>query len=77
MKAVDDVPVSITDDVADREVTFGDFRPTNVPLSAAEVEQRRTLMNQQHKEGGWPVRTVENTGDAAPIEEHEQPTSES
>ena len=83
MKAEDDVPVSTTDDLGDTDkgqqaghvVTFGDFRPTNVPLSAFEVEERRKLMDQQHKRTGWPARTVENAGDAAPIEEHEPPTS--
>ncbi|HLJ48705.1 MAG TPA: hypothetical protein VKU01_21965 [Bryobacteraceae bacterium] len=84
MKAVDDVPVSITDDLGDADkgqqtghvVTFGDFRPTNVPLSAFEVEERRKLMDAQHKTADWPARTVDNTGDTAPIEEHGPPASE-
>ena len=85
MRAVDDVPVSITDDLGDADkgqqsghiVAFGDFRPTNVPLSAFEVEQRQMLMERQHKTTSWPKRTASNTDDAAPIEEHEPPPSES
>jgi hypothetical protein len=75
----EDVPVSSTDElttaggeVADRTRLFGEYKPTNTPLSRAEVEQRKALAARGHiTERRWTPRTPENISEMTPIEEHE------
>ena len=63
-----DVPVSSTDELAEaggkaenRQRKFGEYRPTNAPLSAAGLRK---------KPGGeWIPTTSENIGDLEPVPE--------
>jgi hypothetical protein len=72
----DDIPVSDTDQLTveggprtDRTRHLGEFSPTNSPLSAAEIEQRRTLLEKKHSEDrGWTARTPENIDETVPTE---------
>ena len=66
----EDVPVSNTDELAsdggeqaDRTRKFGEYKPTNAPLSGPEVEERR-----KH---GWPPHTIEAVHEIVPLEEHD------
>jgi hypothetical protein len=75
----EDVPVSSTDhltndggEAADRTRFFGDYKPTNAPLSKAEAEHRKELGGKSHDgKVGWTPRTTENISEITPIEEHE------
>lgn len=71
----ENVPVSSTDELmsdggesADRVRRFGEYRSTNTPLPAAEMEERAKC--------GWIPRRIGELHDVTPIEEHEPPTSE-
>ena len=73
-----DIPVSGTDDVmiehdekVERIRRFGDYKPTNTPLSAVEVQEREALCAKQSGECNWTPRTTETIHDIVPIEEHE------
>ena len=64
------IPVSSTDhltedggEAADEDRKFGEYKPTNVPLPAVEVEDR--------VKSGWPHSTTETVHDITPIEEHD------
>lgn len=62
------VPVSSTDELtideaADRIRKFGEFKTTNTPLSALEVEERM-----RH---GWPPHSTDAIHDMVPIPEHD------
>ena len=67
------VPVSGTDkltsdgkDQADHTRKFGEYKPTNTPLPAVDVEERRKR--------GWLPRKIETIHDLVPLEEHDAPT---
>ena len=60
-------PVSSTDELAitgesaqDRVRTIGEFKETNMPLSAAELRERRAA---------WKPRTTHNVSEVAPTPE--------
>ncbi len=71
----DDFPVSSTDELsvaggaaANRSRKLGEFKPTNSPLSAADLEHRRGDAAKKRKRG-WIPRTTENIGELTPIPE--------
>jgi hypothetical protein len=62
------IPVSSTDELAvaggragDRVRRLGEYKATNTPLSAAEIEQRKHLPHR--RKGDWSPRTLENIAD--------------
>ncbi len=70
------VPVSSTDELtidgdeaADRVRKVGEFKPTNTPLSALEVEERM-----KH---GWPPHTTDAIHDMVPVPERDGPADQS
>ena len=69
--AQDDFPVSSNDELGDggtanRPRSLGEFKPTNTPLSAADLEYRRGDPSDKRKRG-WVPRTTENIGELTPI----------
>ena len=68
----EDVTVSTVDDVSgvahskDRPRKLSEYKPTNVPLSEAEIEQEEAR-DTAHE--GWAPRTTENIGDLVPLPE--------
>jgi len=72
MSEHEDVIVSTVDDVSDvahsqdRPRKLSDYKPTNMPLSKAEIEQDEAR-DTAHE--GWAPRTTENIGDLAPLPE--------
>jgi hypothetical protein len=75
MEDQDDFPVSSTDELtvtggaaADRLRKLGEFKPTNLPLSAADLKHRRDDPSRKRTQG-WIPRTTENIGDMTPIPE--------
>ena len=71
----DDFPVSSSDElsvdggaVADRPRKLGEFKPTNSPLSAADLAHRRDDPSKEQNKG-WVPRTTENIDELAPIPE--------
>jgi hypothetical protein len=79
MKAQEDeIPVSGTDDLTierrekpEQIRRFGEYKPTNTPLSAVEVQEREALCAKDGGECVWPRRTTQTIHDIIPIEEHE------
>jgi len=74
-KKKDDFPVSSTDELsvaggaaANRSRKLGEFKPTNSPLSAADLEHRRDDPAKNRK-ADWIPRTTENIGELTPIPE--------
>ena len=74
-KKKDDFPVSSTDELsvaggaaANRSRKLGEFKPTNSPLSAADLEHRRDDPAKNRK-ADWIPRTTENIGELIPIPE--------
>jgi hypothetical protein len=74
----DEIPVSGTDDLtiehgekAERIRRFGEYKPTNTPLSAVEVQEREALCAKEGVECVWPRRTTKTIHDITPIAEHE------
>ena len=74
----DDFPVSSTElttdpgergAAANRPRKLGEFKPTNSPLSAADLEHRRDDPSKKEKQGCVP-RTTENIGEPTPIPEN-------
>jgi hypothetical protein len=72
----EDYPVDATVDLTTPEDArvahtwvMGDFKPTNVPLSAAEIERRMQLSNLDRDV--WDPRTLANIGELEPIPESE------
>jgi hypothetical protein len=72
------VPVSETDaltverDEKPHEVRrLGDYKPTNTPLPAVEVQERETLCDKKGDDHAWPRRTTKTIHDIVPIEEHD------
>jgi len=73
MDEKDDFPISGTDEVtvsggvaAGRPRTLGEFKPTNVPLSAADIKHRRNdPANKQNQ--GWVSRNTGNIGELTPL----------
>jgi hypothetical protein len=72
-----DIPVSDTDEIAvdggarnDKTRTLSDYRETNSPLSANEIEQRRNLGDKNRGSGvEWQPRTSDDTEEPTPIPE--------
>jgi hypothetical protein len=71
----DDFPVSSTDELsvgggaaANRSRKLGEFKATNSPLSAADLEQRADDPRQKSKPD-WAPRTTGNIDELAPIPE--------
>lgn len=71
----ENVPVSARDELtidsaepAERNRPFGEYKATNTPLPAVEVDERA--------EHGWTPRRLEDIHDLQPIPEHEPPTGE-
>ena len=70
----DDFPVSSIDELgngrtlANRPRKLGEFKPTNSPLSAADLEHRRGDPRKKQNKG-WVPRTTENINELAPIPE--------
>ena len=66
------VTVTIVDDLSDvahskdRPRNLGDYRSTNMPLSASEIEHDESR-DTAHE--GWAPRTTENIGDMIPLPE--------
>ena len=65
-----DIPVSSTDELtsdggeaADRTRKLGEYKPTNTPLPAAEIEERIKRR--------WPPRTADAVHEIIPLEEHD------
>ncbi len=75
--ADDHIPVSDTDQFSaeggrdvDRARRLGEFSPTNSPLSAAEIEERKALPRKKRKRGQpWTPRTLENIHEMEPRKE--------
>ena len=71
------IPVSDTDELTvdggaqnDRTRTLSDFRETNSPLSATEIQQRRNLADKKRSGSQeWTPRTADDTEEPAPIAE--------
>ena len=72
MPAHEDVSVTTIDELSsDAHVhseirKMSQYKPTNVPLSAAEIAQDEAR-DTKHK--GWAPRTTENIGDLVPLPE--------
>jgi hypothetical protein len=77
----EDVPVSDTDELSteggrdvDRARRLGEFRPTNAPLSAAEIRERKTLPGKKPRRGRrWTPRTLENIHEIEPPKKGDPP----
>ena len=72
-----DFPVSSTDEISkargtapDRSRKLGEYKPTNAPLSAADLKHRRADPAKKQNPG-WTPRTTENIGELNPIPENE------
>jgi hypothetical protein len=75
----DDFPVSSTDEltigpgdrgtVANRPGKLGEFKPTNSPLSAADLKHRRGDPSKKPRQE-WVPRTIDNIGELTPIPEN-------
>lgn len=71
------VVVSDTDEMTiaggsstDKARMLRDYRATDVPLSAAEIEERRRLGREAHQPAGqWVPRTTANIHDMVPLPE--------
>jgi hypothetical protein len=71
------LPVSDTDQLSaeggrdvDHARRVGEFSPTNSPLSAAEIDERKRLQGKKRKRGQpWTPRTVENIHEIKPLKE--------
>lgn len=81
MDEKDHFPVSSTDELsvadraaADRSRKLGEFKATNSPLSAADLEHRRVDPRKESKPD-WAPRTTENIDELAPIPE-DQPAKQ-
>jgi hypothetical protein len=78
MTGPENIPVSDTDELTvdggarkDRSRTLDEYRKTNSPLSAAEIEQRRNLARKKHSTAEeWTPRTADDADEPAPIPEH-------
>jgi hypothetical protein len=76
MAEQEDVTVTIMDDLSDvahdndRPRKLSEYKPTNLPLSKAEIEhdEARNQANDSVQEG-WAPRTTENIGDMQPLPE--------
>jgi hypothetical protein len=73
----DDFPISSTDELtidsedpgtpANQSRKLGEFKPTNSPLSAADLEHQR---HDPKRKQEWVPRTTENIGEPMPIPEN-------
>ncbi len=68
------IPVSDTDELtiaggrkADQTRRLSDFKPTNAPLSAAEIEHR--------KKDRWPPHTTDDVDEMIPLPEEDPAAS--
>jgi len=72
MAEQEDVTVTIIDDLSDvahahdRPRKLSDYKATNMPLSASQIEQDEAK-DTAHQ--GWAPRTTENIGDMTPLPE--------
>jgi hypothetical protein len=72
MAEKEDVTVSTFDDLSnvahthDNERKLSEYKPTNSPLSASQIEQDEAK-DTEHE--GWGPRTTENIGDMKPLPE--------
>jgi hypothetical protein len=64
----EDVSVTTVDDSSDRPRKLSEYKPTNLPLSADEIEQDEAR-DTAHE--GWAPRTTENIGDMVPLPERD------
>jgi hypothetical protein len=78
----DDLPVSSTDELsisgeaaADRPRKLGEFKATNSPLSASDIEHRQDRPDKKKQHPEWVSRSSENIDELVPIPEDE-PTKE-
>jgi hypothetical protein len=73
MAEQEDVTVTIIDDLSqvahahDRPRKLSDYKRTNMPLSASEIEQDEA---KDATHTGWAPRTTENIGDMVPLPEN-------
>jgi len=76
MEDYDDIVVSDTDELtvdggsaADRTRTIKEYKSTDLPLSAAEIERRKRLHRRagNNRAEGWVPRTIANVEDLTPI----------
>ena len=83
MGTEDNLPVSSDDELtganpdAHRALhvrRLGEFKPSNMPLSAAELEHRRNVPGHQQP-ADWTPRTLENVRQVNPLEEEEPASS--
>ena len=63
--AEEDVVVSVNDE-SDQPRKLSEYKPTNIPLSKAQIKQDETK-DSEHE--GWGPRTTENIGDMKPLPE--------
>jgi hypothetical protein len=74
--AEEDISVSTIDDLSkvahdhDRTRKLSEYSPTNMPLSAAEINEDEAK-DVEHT--GWAPRTTENIGDLKPLPENGPP----
>jgi hypothetical protein len=74
-----DIPVSDTDELSteggrdvDRARRLGEFKATNTPLSAAEIQERKALQGQKRKRRPhWTPRTLKSVHEPAPLKEQD------
>ena len=78
MKDEEDFSVSSTDEESlsggttpDRDRKLGEFKPTNSPLSAADLEHRQDTKKKRKQ--GWVPRTTENIQELTPIRDDQPP----
>lgn len=77
----ENVPVSVSDDLVTaggpsgiRSRRLGEFKPTNLPLSAFEIEHRRDL-HKSKSDDAWIPRNAHNVEDLVPISEESKARS--
>jgi gas vesicle protein len=77
-QSLDKFPVSTTDELSitgesrkDRNRALGEFKATNIPLSASDISKRK-----RESQEDWTPRTTENIEDVKPEPEHSEDASE-
>jgi hypothetical protein len=78
MDEQEDITVTTIDDLSDVAHThdhprkLSEYKPTNMPLSASQIEQDEA---KDTEHAGWAPRTTDNIGDMTPLPER-PPASE-
>ena len=74
----ENVPISDTDELSvaggrrvDRTRALGEFRPSNVPLSAAGIAREMRLAAKTHHVRDWTPRSTDSIGEMKPLLEGE------